>query len=110
MFSVDSIPPCAVTRAAAADQRTRTLPAMETLRTLQALGLELPSAAYLVGAVVFGVIGLLAWRSGRRLQNRRRLWLGVALMFYPYAVPNTVLLYAVGAGLCAALWLDARPG
>jgi hypothetical protein len=34
------------------------------------------------------------------------LWLGVALMFYPYAVSGTVALYAVGLALCAGLAWD----
>jgi hypothetical protein len=33
------------------------------------------------------------------------LWLGVALMFYPYAVSGTAALYAVGGALCIALVL-----
>ncbi|MDB5884605.1 MAG: hypothetical protein JWR74_776, partial [Polaromonas sp.] len=33
-------------------------------------------------------------------------WTGVALMLYPYAVPQTWLLWTVGVALCA--WLYAR--
>jgi hypothetical protein len=73
---------------------------------LAALGLELPGPAYLFGAILFGVIGWAAWRHGRKTGRPRAKWLGVALMLYPYAVSRTWLLYAVGAGLCAALWLD----
>jgi hypothetical protein len=79
---------------------------MDELATLQALGLELPSPAYIVGAVVFGLIGLAAFRVGRRRGRRRTLWLGVALMLYPYAISQTWLLYAVGAALSAGILLD----
>lgn len=81
---------------------------MDTLSALQALGLELPSPAYILGALVFGLIGMAAFRLGRRRERPRTLWMGVALMVYPYAVSRTWLLYAVGALLCAGLWLDAQ--
>lgn len=78
----------------------------DTLSELQALGLELPSPAYIFGAIVFGLIGLVAWRLGRKQGKRRQLWLGVALMLYPYLVPGTVWLYALGLALCAGLWVS----
>ncbi len=82
---------------------------MEAVTALQGLGLELPSAAYLIGAIVFGLIGLAAWRHGRKTSQRATLWLGVALMFYPYLVSGTWTLYAVGLGLCAGLaWVHQR--
>ena len=70
---------------------------------LQSLGLELPSIAYIVGAIVFGIIGAVAWRHGRRACLVRPKWLGIALMLYPYATPQTWLMYLVGAALC--VWL-----
>jgi hypothetical protein len=79
---------------------------MNELAALQSLGLELPSPAYLVGAVVFGLVGLFAWRRGRKLKRPLTLWLGVALMLYPYAISSTWLLYAVGVALCAGVLLD----
>lgn len=81
---------------------------MDELALLQGLGLELPSPAYIVGAIVFGLVGLWAWRRGRKSERPRTRWLGVALMLYPYGVSNTALLYGVGTLLCAGLWLDAR--
>lgn len=78
---------------------------MDELSALKSLGLELPSPAYLFGAVVFGLIGLAAFRLGRKNGRRQTLWLGVALMVYPYAVSRTWLLYAVGLALCAGLWV-----
>jgi len=84
---------------------------MEAFTALQGLGLELPSVAYLIGAIVFGLIGWAAWRHGRKTGRRGTLWMGVALMFYPYLVSSTVALYAVGLGLCAGLaWVHQRQG
>ena len=79
---------------------------MDELSALKSLGLELPSPAYLIGAIVFGLIGWVAFRHGRKSGRRQTLWLGVALMAYPYAVSRTWLLYAVGLALCAGLWVD----
>ena len=81
---------------------------MDELSALKSLGFEWPSPAYIFGAIVFGLIGLAAFRYGRKSGRRRTLWLGVALMLYPYVVSATWLLYAVGAALCAWLWLDTR--
>lgn len=79
---------------------------MDELAALQSMGLELPGPAYLFGAIVFGLVGLVAFRRGRKAGRRTTTWLGVALMLYPYAVSATWLLYAVGLALCAGLWLD----
>jgi hypothetical protein len=68
----------------------------------------MPSAAYLFGAIVFGLIGFAAFRLGRKGERPVTLWLGVALMAYPYAISRTWLLYAVGVALCAGLFLDRR--
>lgn len=81
---------------------------METLNALQYLGLELPSPAYIVGAILFGIIGMAAYWHGKRTQQRRTRWWGVALMLYPYAVSRTWMLYAVGAALCFGLMLDMQ--
>ena len=73
---------------------------------LRLLGLELPSPAYILGAILFGLVGFAAWRFGRRRDRRVTKWLGVALMFYPYLVSQTWALYAVGVALCAGLYFD----
>jgi apolipoprotein N-acyltransferase len=83
---------------------------MNELAALQSLGLELPSPVYIVGAVVFGLVGLFAWRRGRKLKRPSSLWLGVALMLYPYAISSTWLLYVVGVALCAGVAFDLRRG
>ena len=78
------------------------------IETLSAMGVELPGVAYLVGALLFGTIGLVAFWKGRRNQRPRVKWIGVALMLYPYVVWNTTLLYAVGVLLCGAWWFYGR--
>ena len=76
---------------------------MDSLHALQALGLELPTPAYLVGMLLFGIVGAVAWWHGKKTKRPTPKWLGLALMLYPYATPQTWLLYAVGTALC--VWL-----
>lgn len=83
---------------------------MDTVSQLQAMGLSLPTPAYIFGAILFSVLGMAAWLIGKRKQKATTKWLGVALMFYPYAVTNTVMLYVVGIALCAAAVWDDRQG
>ena len=73
------------------------------LAGLRAAGLELPSPAYLMGLILFSLVGMWAWFSGRRSGQARRKWLGVALCFYPYLVTQTGWMWAVGLALCAGL-------
>ena len=77
---------------------------MDQLAALDALGITLPSTAYIIGAVVFGMIGFVAYRYGKKMSLRAPKWIGVALMLYPYAISQTWLLYVVGIGLCFGLF------
>jgi hypothetical protein len=79
---------------------------MDSLQTLQSLGTSLPSPAYIIGAVLFGLIGVAVYRYGKRAGRPRSKWLGIALMLYPYAIPLTWLLYVVGAALCVGVLID----
>lgn len=80
----------------------------EEINALESLGLTLPTPAYLIGAIVFGVIGYAAYRYGKKNAHAHSKWLGVALMLFPYAISETWLLYAVGCGLCLGLYLTRR--
>ncbi|ABD68490.1 conserved hypothetical protein [Rhodoferax ferrireducens T118] len=77
---------------------------MDEIKNLESLGLVLPSPAYIVGAILFGIIGYVAFRRGRKTMSPALTWTGVVLMVYPYAVPQTWLLWLVGAGLCGWLY------
>jgi hypothetical protein len=78
---------------------------MDQFAALDALGFTLPSTAYIIGAVVFGIIGFVAYRYGKKMSLPAPKWIGVALMVYPYAISQTWLLYAMGVGLCIVLYL-----
>lgn len=77
---------------------------MDRLAALDALGITFPSTAYIIGAVVFGMIGFVAYRYGKKMSLPAPKWIGVALMLYPYAISQTWLLYVVGIGLCFGLF------
>ena len=81
---------------------------MDAVETLRSTGMTLPSPGYLVGALVFSFMGIAAYRYGKKVSNPIVRWLGVALMFYPYLISQTWLLYAVGAGLCFAMYWYRR--
>lgn len=77
---------------------------MDALHTAQDLGLTLPSAAYIIGAVLFGIIGFVAYRYGKKTTRPHTKWIGIALMLYPYVISETWMLYAVGTALCVGLY------
>jgi len=79
------------------------------LAALEALGFVLPSTTYLIGVVIFGIVGFVVYRLGKKKSFQATKWIGVALMLYPYAISATWLLYVVGAGLCVGAYLSARP-
>jgi len=78
---------------------------MNELKTLESLGLTLPGPMYILGAIVFGLLGYAAYRYGKKAELPAPKWIGVALMLYPYAISSTWLLYAVGTGLCLGLYV-----
>ena len=77
------------------------------LAALDALGITLPSTAYIIGVVIFGIVGYVAYRYGKKRSLQTTKWIGIALMLYPYAVSTTWLMYLLGAGLCIGAYLSA---
>jgi len=53
---------------------------------------------------MFGVIGLVAFRYGKKSALIVPMILGLALMIYPWFVAETWLLYAIGCALTGAAW------
>lgn len=68
------------------------------------MGLKLPSPAYLFGAILFGIIGYVAYRRGKAASRSELKWVGLTLMLYPYAVSETWMMWAVGIALCGWLY------
>lgn len=65
----------------------------------------MPTPANLFAVIVFGMTGFAVFNWARKQAAWRAAGIGVALMFYPWFVERTWLLYAIGLGLCAALYL-----
>ncbi len=68
--------------------------------------LLMPSPAVLFASILFGVIGLVAFRYGKQHVLWQPLVIGIVLMVYPYFVSQTWLLYGIGAALCAGLYVS----
>jgi hypothetical protein len=83
---------------------------MDIISASQGLGITLPTPAYLIGMLVFSLIGIVAYYKGKASARPTVRWLGLALMLYPYAVSSTALLYLVGLGLSVAAWFAERNG
>ncbi len=77
---------------------------MDDPQSIGSLGFALPSGAYLLGSILFSVIGFGAYRYGKKTSTSNIKWIGVALMLYPYIISQTWALYLVGAGLCACIY------
>ena len=64
--------------------------------------LSIPS---ILANLLFGTIGFFVFLQGKKQANFKTLGIGIALMVYPYFVSNSFLLYGIGVGLIAALFL-----
>ena len=63
------------------------------------------SGANLIGGLLFGSIGFVAFVYGKRMHVWKPMLIGLALMAYPYFVENPVALFAIGAAATVALFL-----
>jgi len=66
------------------------------------------TGANLFGQIVFGAIGLAAFIYGKKQSSFKAMLLGVAISAYPYFIPETWMLYAIGIVLTSLLfvWRD----
>jgi len=78
---------------------------MNELQTLESFGLTLPSPWYIFGSILFGIIGFVVYRYGKKMTLAIPKWIGIALMLYPYVVAETWLLYVCGVALCLAAYM-----
>jgi len=63
------------------------------------------SGANLLGGLIFGSIGFVAFVYGKRRHIWKPMLLGLGLMAYPYFVENDLTMFAIGAVGTAALFL-----
>ena len=62
------------------------------------------SAANLIGGLVFGSIGFVAFVYGKRMNLWKPMFLGLGLMIYPYFVSDDKIMLAIGILGSAALF------
>ncbi|MEO5765164.1 MAG: hypothetical protein ABIR52_07635 [Casimicrobiaceae bacterium] len=65
----------------------------------------LSNPALLLASFLFGAVGLAAFVYGRKLALWKPMVIGLALMAYPYFFTRAWMIYAIGAALCAALYV-----
>ena len=73
-------------------------------RDEQVPGLNLDPTAIAL-SFLFGGIGFVAFRYGRKMQQVPPVVLGMALMTYPLVVSNVAWLTVIGVCLTCGLWL-----
>jgi hypothetical protein len=55
-------------------------------------------------------LGFVLFTYGRKQERYPQVAAGVALMIYPYFVPNLIANLFVGAGIVGAMWIAIRQG
>ena len=75
---------------------------------MESKGFALPSPAYLIGALFFGIVVYAAYQYGKKTSRETTKWIGVVLMFYPYLISVTWMMYVVGVSLCVGLYFSHR--
>lgn len=61
-------------------------------------------AANLIGGLIFGSIGFVAFVYGKRMQQWKMMLCGLSLTIFPYFAENISILYIVGAVGTVALF------
>lgn len=62
------------------------------------------NTANIFASIIFGSIGFAAFIYGKKQSSLKALVIGMVLMVYPYFVPNTAAVYAIGVVLSLALF------
>jgi hypothetical protein len=63
------------------------------------------NASALLGSILFGAVGFVAFVYGKKMALWKPMVIGITLMTYPYFVPQTWLIYAIGCALCLGLFV-----
>jgi hypothetical protein len=78
---------------------------MMNLNELEHMGLVLPGPWTIIGAILFGIVGWVAYRRGRKTSRPQLTWTGLALMVYPYAIDQEIAVWLIGAVLTGWVYL-----
>jgi hypothetical protein len=64
----------------------------------------------LLASFFVGLVGAALFVYGKRQARFPQMLVGVAMVLYPYFVPNVVAMVAIAAGLIVALFVAVRLG
>jgi hypothetical protein len=62
------------------------------------------SLANIIGGIIFGSIGFIAFVYGKKMASFKPMVIGAALLVFPYLVSDARALYAIGAALTVSLF------
>jgi hypothetical protein len=62
------------------------------------------SFANILAYIIFGTVGFAAFIYGKKNVSWRPMFIGIALMIYPYFVSGTLATYGIGILLTALLY------
>jgi len=65
---------------------------------------------WLIASLVVSSIGFVLFVYGKKMVRIPQLVVGLAMLVYPYFVPNVIAMLIVAAVLSLALWLAVRLG
>jgi hypothetical protein len=67
-------------------------------------------AASLIASLLVSAVGFVVFGYGKRQQRVPQVVVGLALMVFPYFVPNVPVMASIAAVLLGGLWLAIRFG
>ena len=71
--------------------------------------MNLDAGSLVAGFVVSGV-GFVFFSYGRKMGRSPHVITGLVLMIFPYFIPGVLLMFGIGALICALLYLATRAG
>ena len=62
------------------------------------------SISFIFGSLIFGALGFIAFRVGKKDANIPLVMIGICMMIYGYFMPDAVWNWAAGSGLALAAY------
>jgi hypothetical protein len=59
------------------------------------------SASVLYAGIIFGIIGMIIFKEAKKRSSSGMYFVGLALMLYPYAIEDDILVWVIGVALTA---------
>lgn len=59
------------------------------------------SASVLCAGIIFGLIGMVIFKEAKKRSSSGMYFVGLALMLYPYAIEDDILVWVIGVALTA---------